>query len=567
MFMILKAKGFTLVELLVVTAVIGVLSTISVIGFSKIQASSRDSERSAVISEALEKYYDANGEYPDCYSMTQATTAVASSTLVGIDPTALTTPLAAAGTNSLGCTALTAGSGTDSFAYVGDGSPACLNVAAAGSCLQYTLQYQSEASGTIVSLKSRHTTQLATSGGTSITAANGTDFSQVTLTWNSVSNASSYNVQYATDSGFTVNPLTVSFPAGSGSSTNGVVTGLTSNQQYYFRVQAVSASTGAVGAYSAPGVPATTWTLTQPVPTPGTITNSTIAISWPQVTHAADYNVVVSSDPSFGTSYIVYNGSYGGSLSSPSYTATGLSVGTTYYFRVTATNGAYASTYGSTNATTIVPVPTGVNATDISATSISVAWNSVSVATTYRIEYSTSSSFSSSSSTTTTQPTVTVTIGSLLQGQIYYARVYALVGSVSSVASSSDNATTTVNTPGAISVSADRPGAVRASTASGWMPGTTFSSGAGNYYYADGSVNDSSCPSGTVENFNWTSKYSAAPPSGPQTQTNSGTTRQTEYVVQPTSGYSVKFSVSEFCNGTDANSSATATVSATATDP
>ena len=88
------SRGFTLVELMIVTAVIGVLATISIVGFSNIQATSRDTQRAdkiATIAEALEKYYSANGEYPDCYAMSQqpasAVTTGTNATLPGLDPT------------------------------------------------------------------------------------------------------------------------------------------------------------------------------------------------------------------------------------------------------------------------------------------------------------------------------------------------------------------------------------------------------------------------------------------------------------------------------------------------
>lgn len=59
--------GFTLVELVVTVAVIGILLTIITIASVKLQQQSRDSEREGdvmAIMSALEKYYDKNGEYP-----------------------------------------------------------------------------------------------------------------------------------------------------------------------------------------------------------------------------------------------------------------------------------------------------------------------------------------------------------------------------------------------------------------------------------------------------------------------------------------------------------------------
>ena len=149
-------SGFTIVELLVVVVIIGILTTIGFASFSSVQSDARDSQRSSkitIISEALEKYYDNNGEYPSCTAMVQTPSTVSTVTLKGIDPNVLATPTAASGTNSISCADLT--TGIDGFAYVGDGSNACLTDGVA--CLQYTLKYRQEGSGDIISLASRRT--------------------------------------------------------------------------------------------------------------------------------------------------------------------------------------------------------------------------------------------------------------------------------------------------------------------------------------------------------------------------------------------------------------------------
>lgn len=133
------SNGFTIIELLVVIAIIGILATIGIVSYSKIQSGARDSQRSskaAVITEALEKYFDQNGEYPDCSKMTQPADTVSTDTLKGIDPSALTTPSG----NSIVCTDPT----TDAFGYVvvGDGT-------------SYTLKYKEDSSGQIKTIASR----------------------------------------------------------------------------------------------------------------------------------------------------------------------------------------------------------------------------------------------------------------------------------------------------------------------------------------------------------------------------------------------------------------------------
>jgi prepilin-type N-terminal cleavage/methylation domain-containing protein len=149
--------GFTIIELLVTLSVIAILASIAFFSYNAIQADSRNSQRSArisILADALEKYYAKNGEYPGCQAMTQSADLVATNVLIGIDKQALIAPKTPTGTtNAIVCSALTAGSGPDNYAYIGDGSGACATGAA---CTNYTLQYREEGSGAIKSLASRH---------------------------------------------------------------------------------------------------------------------------------------------------------------------------------------------------------------------------------------------------------------------------------------------------------------------------------------------------------------------------------------------------------------------------
>lgn len=73
----LRKQAFSLLELLIVIAIIGILVSIGVVSYSQAQKKSRDSRRTAdmkAVQAAFEQYYaDNNGSYPAACAVPNAT--------------------------------------------------------------------------------------------------------------------------------------------------------------------------------------------------------------------------------------------------------------------------------------------------------------------------------------------------------------------------------------------------------------------------------------------------------------------------------------------------------------
>jgi len=289
--MIKNNKGFTIVEITITVFIIAILAGITIVAFTKVQTDARDSERASktkIIAEALEKYYERNGEYPGCAAMTQAGNLVSSNVLKGIDTDVLLTPKSTpSSTNSFTCTSLTAGAGDDVYAYVGNSNATCSTGAA---CLYYTLQYRQEGTGNIISLDSRRkiTGVVPTAPVLSAAPVAGINTS-IKLTWPAVPNAASYVVQRASDSNFTLNIGEATLPSSFVEHTS---TSLTPGTTYYYRLAAEGAggrgpwsnTASATTTISPPAVAPTITLTSSPAPSGGKTTATSVVATANSVT-------------------------------------------------------------------------------------------------------------------------------------------------------------------------------------------------------------------------------------------------------------------------------------------
>ena len=238
---------------------------------------------------------------------------------------------------------------------------------------------------------------------------------QVQLTWPASTGATSYKVQRGTATGSYTSSFTTTGPSF-------IDSGLTNGTTYYYVVSAGNAA-GTFGPVSteASSTPVTT------VPVAATnltasAGNTQVVLNWTAVSGATSYTLkrgTVSGGP--------YATTVATGLTSTTFTNTGLTNGTTYYYVLIAVNSGGSSAYSSQASATPLPpipaVPTGLAATAGNA-QVSLTWTAVSGATSYIVsQASTNGGSSTLLATNLTSPAFIAT--GLTNGQSYYYVVAA----------------------------------------------------------------------------------------------------------------------------------------------
>ncbi|HMQ96265.1 MAG TPA: fibronectin type III domain-containing protein [Candidatus Saccharibacteria bacterium] len=226
------ARGFTIVELVIVIAVIGILAGIAAVSYKTVQNNARDSRRETqaqLIAESLEKVFRTKGEYPGCNGLTQDAAAVSTSVLPGLDRKTLTAPLDSFDSNSISCDPSDINdSSADKFVFVGEGGDTCGN---GDACLAWKLRYR-QSNGQIVELTSRGKSTIASTAKPTLSVT-GQSTTSISLSWNRVEDATAYVLRYSTNSGLS-SPTTITVTGGA--TTSRSVTGLTTATSYYFAI-------------------------------------------------------------------------------------------------------------------------------------------------------------------------------------------------------------------------------------------------------------------------------------------------------------------------------------------
>ena len=278
---------------------------------------------------------------------------------------------------------------------------------------------------------------------TGLTAVGGTG--QTTLSWTSVSNATSYNLYYATTSGVTKTSGTKITSATSPT----VQTGLAAGTTYFFIVTAVNSTSESAasaqvsaGTSSTPPLPTVPAAPTNVIATGGT---TQVSLSWNAVSTATSYNVYYATTSGVTKS----NGTKLTNTTSPA-VQTGLAAGTAYYYIVTAVNsvgeGAASNQVAATTLSTVpnptVPAaPTGVTAVG-GANQVTISWPAVSGSASYNVYWSTTTGVTKTSGTKVAGASSPYVKTGLSAGTTYYYIVTAVNSAGEGVASAQTSTTT-----------------------------------------------------------------------------------------------------------------------------
>ncbi|MBP7653540.1 right-handed parallel beta-helix repeat-containing protein [Candidatus Dependentiae bacterium] len=263
--------------------------------------------------------------------------------------------------------------------------------------------------------------------------------------WSAAIGATGYYLDVSTASDFSsyatgYNNLDV------GNVTSRSVTGLTAGTTYYYRIRAyntggTSSNSGSQNLLTLPAA--------STAAAANSITTTSFSANWGSVTSATSYRLDVSIASDFSSFVTGYNNLDVGNVTT--YSVTGLTAGTTYYYRVRAINTTGTGSNSNTVTTYTLPSPpTAAAATNINTGSLTANWGTTTGATGYRLDFSTDAGFGSfvgSYNNLDVGNVTTYSVTGLTTYTVYYYRVRAYNSSGTGANSNIISDTTLYNGP------------------------------------------------------------------------------------------------------------------------
>lgn len=343
-------KGFTIVELIVVISVIGILATISIVGYSawrKTTITAQVKSDLSNVASAMENYRTFNNAYPTI----SPTTTFPTSTLPTFTPS-----------NGVTLTVQSA----SSTQYCVDGTSATDSTVT--FYLASETKSQGPQTGTCAANRGGTTLPDVPTGLTVVSATAAT----INLSWIAANNASSYALQCASDSGFITG-----LQNGSSNGITGSVTGLLAANTHYCRIRSVNSVGNS--AYTS-SVSTNTTTLAAPSGFASTAVNDiTITFGWTANPDATSYSVQCATNAGFTTGV-----TQAFTSTTNSVVVTGLTAYMTYYCRLNSINvnntSAWTSNVSVTTTATFGTIAAATALTEVSPgpASATFSWTGIS---------------------------------------------------------------------------------------------------------------------------------------------------------------------------------------------
>ncbi len=237
----------------------------------------------------------------------------------------------------------------------------------------------------------------------------------VTIAWNTVSGATSYRIYRANSATGTKTQLKVR------TTPNFTDTTAEVGKTYYYFVAAYDANSATLSDYSAFEMVTVKNTLAAPVITSATTNDGNVTIAWNTVSGATSYRIYRADSATGAKTQLKVR-------TTPNFTDTTAVIGKTYYYFVAAydANSATLSDYSAYKAVTVkntLAAPT-ITSANVNNGDVTIAWNTVSGATSYRIYRADSATGKKTQLKVRTTPNFTDTTAEIGKTYYYFVAAY-----------------------------------------------------------------------------------------------------------------------------------------------